>query len=475
MRTLIRASQLHPDISGLVINYASGIYPSYSNISGISGIETYISGSYLLISPQGNERVREINNLTGSLFITGESGIYVRQSGQNIYIGSTGIVGGAGSLANISGYGNVDVWPLNSTTIGISGIAITGIGGVQSYYNPSKTLLTITNAGIGKLNNATGNVSLVGRNGTQVTQSGQNIFIDSRDAAFSGVNSLNGLQGAPVSLIGTADININPDNIAKTITIGYTGIGWGQDQLIVGSNLYTNYIGRQNVIQENRYAFIQGNFNLLSRNTGCALINSEYSSYADNVHSTFVNLTGAFPLQVTGSTLINGNFSDYSFKHPYAFGIGGGVKNTYSANISMKAFLSGKQIMKVMSVPKTSYSGITLNTGTILFGDINYVAVRYDVTNFAASFDAKAFGIYGKKQFMAQRAANLQVDVKDESDLFGGNAKYNLFLSGGNYERLYVWCSGYSGSDPADGLDGVHDVLFMANINFVNFSMDPLN
>ena len=95
------------------------------------------------------------------------------------------------------------------------------------------------------------------------------------------------------------------------------------------------------------------------------------------------------------------------------------------------------------------------------------------MTDFDASFDAKNFGIYGKKYFMAQRATNLQIDVKDESDLFGGTNKYNLFISGGNDERLYVWASGYSGSDPGDGLDGVHDVIFIANLNFVNFNISP--
>ena len=74
---------------------------------------------------------------------------------------------------------------------------------------------------------------------------------------------------------------------------------------------------------------------------------------------------------------------------------------------------------------------------------------------------------------MAQRATNLQVQVRDESDLFGGIDKYGIFLSGGNDENLYLWASGYSGNDPGDGLDGVHDVIFIANLNFVNFGISP--
>lgn len=471
MRTLIRASQLHPDISGLVINYSSGIYPVYSSISGLSGISVVQSGNYLLISSI-NQNVDDLNSLTGKVLITGESGVYTRISNNTIYIGNSGGFGG-GSVNTVSGYGNIDVWPINSSTIGISGISITGSNGIETFYNPYKTLLTVKGAGLGKLNNTTGDITLVGRNGAQISISGQSIYIDANQAAFSGVNSINNLQGAPLSIIGTSDINVNTATGLNSIYVGYTGRGWGTDQLFIGTNTDVNYIGNQNIINENKSVFIDGDINTVQSNTGINLINSQKSQYLQNNFSTFINNTGSTFLNITGSTLLNGIFNNGTFKHPYAVAMGGSVDNTFTANMQMKAFLSGKQVMKTLKVPKSPYSGIFIQTGTVLFGEINYVGIRYDITNFEASFDAKNFGIYGKKYFMAQRATNLQIDIKEESDLFGGINKYNLFISGGNDERMYIWGSGYSGTDPGDGLDGVHDVIFIANINFTNFSISP--
>jgi hypothetical protein len=473
MRTLIRASQLHPDISGLIINSASGIIPKYSNISGVSGISTFKSGDYLLIFPEVKEDVKKLNNLTGSIYITGESGIYTRIVGQTIYVGNSGSAGSFGSFGLFSGYGNVDVWPINSYTIGISGISITGSNGIETLYNPYKTLLTVRGVGLGKLNNSTGNITLVGRNGAQVSVSGQSIYIDANQAAFSGVNSINNIKGAPVSMIGTSDININTIPELNTIYLGYTGIGWGKDELLIGTNTDINYIGKENIFNENQSCLFDGDNNTAISNTGINTLNSRKSQYLQNNFSTFINNTGSTFINITGSTLVNGTFNSQTFKHPYSVALGGSVDNTFTTNMQMKAFLSGKQLMKTLKVPKTPYSGIFVQTGTILFGEINYVATRYDLTNFEASFDAKSFGIYGKKYFMAQRATNLEIDIKDESDLFGGTSKYNLFISGGNDERLYIWGSGYSGTDPGDGLDGVHDVIFIANINFTNFSMSP--
>lgn len=475
MRTLIRASQLHPDISGLVKAYGDQLYPNYNNLSGASGIKSIAVGNtlYFTLNNENGAFVQSVVGLSGSIDLTGISGIFTQVSGKTIYIGYSGGGGGLFGFSNISGYGNVDVWPINPTTLAISGISITGGNGIETIYNSNKSLLTIRSSGIGRLNNRSGDVSLVGRNGAQITVTGQTIFIDASQAAFSGVNSINGLQGAPLSTIGTADININTVTGLNSIFIGYTGRGWGSDHLFNGDNFDVNYIGNENIFLNNQSSFIDGDGNILQQNTGIVTLNSQESNYSQNNNSTFINVTGSTFSNITGSIFINGILNSQKFRHPYAVGFGGSVDNTFSTNLYMKSFLSGKQIMKTLKVPKTSYSGIYIQTGSILFGEINYVAVRYDVTDFDASFDAKNFGIYGKKYFMAQRATNLQIDVKDESDLFGGTNKYNLFISGGNDERLYLWGSGYSGSDPGDGLDGVHDVIFIANVNFVNFNISP--
>lgn len=474
MRTLIRASQLHSDISGLVKIYGDNFYPNYRYLTGVSGIKSFTIGDtlYFAIDSNNGEFVKNLAGLTGAINVVGESGLYTRSLNNSIYFGYSG-VGGNGVTQSITGYGNIDVWKSSPSGYAVSGISITGSNGIETSYNPNKTLLTIRGAGIGKLNNSTGNLVLVGRNGTQVSVSGQSIYIDAYQAAASGVHSLNNLKGNPISIIGTSEINIDTITGLNSIFIGYTGRGWGQNQLFNGDNTSVHYIGDENIFNNNLSLFVDGDKNTLQQNTGVSTINAAQSNFLKNYDSSFINVTGSTFVEVTGSTFINGTANNGTFAHPYATAFGGSVDNTFTTNLFMKCFLSGKELMKPLKVPKTTYSGLYIQTGTILFGEINYAAVRYDMTDFEASFDVKGHGIYGKKHFTVQRATNLQIDIKDESDLFGGSNKYNLFISGGNDQCLYLWGSGYSGNNPDDGLDGVHDVIFMANVNFVNFSVTP--
>jgi len=471
MRTLIRASQLNPDVSGLVTQYASGVYTSFDNFSGISGINAFKSGSYLVINQDQEQKVYSVNNLINNVIITGESGVYAKVSGQNIYIGYSG--GGGGSVAKISGYGNVDVWQYNQSTYIISGISITGSNGIETSYNPFKTLLTVKGAGIGRINNITGNISLIGTNGIQVETTGQSIYFNGSEAAKSGVNSLNGLNNGPVIITGGNDISLSTNSQSKSIIVNYSGIGWGNSNNLLGVNSYVNYIGNSNTFNATTKSISVGDLNTIQESTGIFMFGSNESRLKYSNNSTFINTIKSDLVNLTGSTIINGTINNDVFRHPYAFGVGGSDDNTFTATFFMKAFLSGQKTRAPLVVPKTTYSGIHVPTGSVLFGEINYACVRYDITDFAASFDAKNFGIYGKKNFLVQRATSATVEVADESDLFGGVSNYGIFLSGGYDGNLYIFASGYSGNLPTDGLDGVHDTIFFANLNFVNFSVNP--
>jgi hypothetical protein len=133
----------------------------------------------------------------------------------------------------------------------------------------------------------------------------------------------------------------------------------------------------------------------------------------------------------------------------------------------MKAVISGGfgvtgfNPIKKMRVPKSNYDGIFVQTGSVIMGHIDYVAARYNIQDFYASYDVASDGIYGRKHFVVQRGTNLKIDIKDQADLFGGNDKYSIFLSGANDTKLYILASGFSG----------HDAVFMANLYYTQFNL----
>jgi hypothetical protein len=473
MRTLIRASQLHPDISGAVKAYADPLYPNYSYLSGVSGLKTVPIGNtlYFTLNNNNGNFVQSFAGLTGNVNITGTSGIYSYVSGgSTIVFGLTGATSVnrlntlSGNLT-LSGAGNVDVWPLNASTIAISGISITGQENIVSYFSGGAIRLSAQT--VSQINNKSGSITLIGENGTSVRVTGQNIYIDSSGAKNAGVKSLNTISGSDILLSGTNDININTNTFLKTITFSYIGSGWGTN-LSTQAGSY-NWIGYQNFFASgNSATFINGDRNYLVGNKSVSTINCNDGYFANNKGCTYINLSGAYLFNQTGSTIINGvNMTGGdAFPHPYSFGIGNSVNNSYFGNINLKALISGGQVIKAMKVPRTKYSGIQVPTGAALVGHVDYFACKYaPVTDFLASFAGKDFEetIYGRKYFVIARGTNLQTVIKDQADLFGGSDDYGIFIESGNDANFYIMASGKS----------TESTIFHASLQYSQFTLDP--
>lgn len=474
MNTLIRASQLHPDVSGLVTNYTSPLYPNYNNIYATSGLVSIESGDSLVLTlANGNKGVvNNISNVTGVINITGVSGIGTYFNNSTLYIFPSGIgtVGTLNQLSgniNLRGSGTVQVWPLNTNTIIISGYSITGGDGINTFI--SGDILRIKGDSVTRLNSKSGQINLIGRNGITITPTGQDIYIDAGSAAFSGVNSLNGMKGSPLFLLPGKDIGITNLTGQNVIVLNYIGSGWGSNNSITGSSdPQASFIGNSNYINGGIDTFINGYGNFSTNNKNSTLIRSSENVFENNQNLCLINTSGSFINNVHASTIVNGQFNAAStFPHPYAFAVGTSSDNTFYNSLHMKALISGGfgivnfNPIKKMKVPKTSYNGIFVQTGSVLIGHIDYVATKYNIQNFYASYDVASDGIYGRKHFVIQRGTNLKIDVKDQADLFGGSDKYNIILSGANDSNLYILASGYSG----------HDAIFMANLYYTQFNL----
>jgi hypothetical protein len=471
MKTLIRASQLHPDISGLVKTYADPMYPNYDNIYATSGIVAIESGSALVLTLQDGNRgiVNNINSKTGSINITGSTGITTFFQGSTLHIATSdeNKVKSLNTLSgniNLIGKGTVDVWPLNFNTIAVSGYTITGTSGVKTYIQ--NNILKIESDAVYRINSMSGFLNFVGRNGVEISTTGQTLYFDAGSAAFSGVNSLNGIKNGPVLLTAGKDIQILNNDSQKNITINYIGSGWGVDNIATGNVFDSSFIGNNNVMTGNSNVLINGSNNLSENNRRMSLINSSNNIAQNNKDLTVINTSGSYFNNLLGSTVINGRFEPGTYNHPYGFAVGTSSINTFYNSIHMKAKINGFNVqnfipLKKMRVPRTNYEGIFLQTGSVMVGHIDYVAARYNIMDFYASYDIASDGIYGRKYFIAQRATNVQIEVKDQADLFGGNDNYNVFLSGANDTNLYLVASGYSG----------HDVVFMANLYYTQFNL----
>lgn len=474
MKTLIRASQLHPDVSGLVAGYTSPLYPNYNNIYATSGLSAIQSGDSLVLTVQGgNEGVlNNVNGITGSINITGFSGIGTYFQNSTLYIfpsggGSVGTLNSLSGNVSLTGRGTVTVWPISSDLIAISGYTIVGEQGVQTYISGNN--LRIRADAVYRINSTSGDINLVGRNGVSIIPTGQSIIIDAGQAAFSGVNAINGIQNGPLFLLPGKDLGIFNATGQKTIILDYIGSGWGSNNILTNvTDNRTSFIGNANNIQADQDIFVHGSSNFTTGNKSSSLLRSSNNQLQACENACIVNSTGSSFFQIKGSTLINANnFHGSTYNHPYGFAVGTSSDNTFYNSIHMKALISGGfgvsgfNPIKKMRVPKSNYDGIFVQTGSVLMGHIDYVAARYNIQDFYASYDVASDGIYGRKHFVVQRGTNLKIDIKDQADLFGGNDKYSIFLSGANDTKLYILASGFSG----------HDAVFMANLYYTQFNL----
>ena len=478
MRTLIRASQLHPDVSGLITGYTSKLYPNYTDIISASGLSSYKSGDFLVLGLKNGSSVSSINNLEGKLSIYGLNGLNVTQSGSGIYLNVTGL-GTVGTLNGLSGNINLqasgiaDVWAINSNTIAVKVPEITGINAVSVFHSGGKIYITTSSdSNVGTVNGLGQNVNIYGEHGSSIRVTGQSIYINSYDAAHSGVNSINGLKGAPIALTGSRDILITNNDLLKKITVNYIGSGWGDDYLL--SNLSgkknINWIGDLNFFDGDNKVFVQGTQNGFIENEQCGVLNGVKSTFLRCQDVAAINPHDSFISGISGTTLINPYFHNHIYQNNNSFMIGTPNINTFFNHSLFVAKISGFNVsnynpIKLMKIPKSTQDSIFVATGSVLMGHLDYVAAAYHITDFYASSNVAENGMYGRKYFTIQRTNNLLINVRDQADLFGGSDKYNIILSGANNGRLYLVASGFSG----------HNVFFMGNMQYTQFSLNLID
>jgi len=478
MRTLIRASQLHPDVSGLVTEYTSPLYPNYNDIIGGSGIMAYASGDSLVIGLRDGTSVSSINNLSGKINFLGSNGIRIFQSGSGIHFNITGL-GSVGTLNNLSGNVNIqgsgiaDVWPLNANTIVVNVPQITGTDAVSVFHSGGKIYVSTTfDSNIGSLNGLGGNVNIIGEHGASVRITGQSIYINTFEAAHSGVHGINNIKGTNISLTGGKDINVSNSSPLSRITLNYVGSGWGDDYIL--SNLSgkknINWIGDLNFFDGDNRVFSQGFQNGFVENDQSAVINGLKSTFLRCRDITAINAHDAFISGVSGTTLINPYIHNNIYQNNNSFMVGTPNINTFYNTSLFTAKVTGFDVInfnpiKLMKIPKSTQDSIFVATGSVLIGHLDYVAAAYHITDFYASSNIVENGMYGRKYFTIQRTNNLLINVRDQADLFGGSDNYNITLSGANNGRLYLVASGFSG----------HNVFFMGNIQYTQFSLNLMD
>lgn len=479
MRTLIRASQLHPDLSGLITGYTNPLYPNYNDILAGSGIYTYVSGKSLVVELESQTNVSKLNGLSGDINLRGFNGIKISKTGQDIDFDITGI-GTVGTLQGLSGNlnfqpsGIVDIWPLNYNTIAVEVKPFSGLSPISVFESGGKNIISLESGNnVTTLNNIYDSVDLLGEHGISLRTTGQNIYISAYDAAHSGVHSINQIKGTDIVLSGGKDISIVDDSANGTVTFDYNGSGWGDGYLLlnISGKKNINWIGDLNFFNGDNRVFAQGYQNGFIENEICATLNG-YKSYLVKCSNTAaINPNDSITSGISGTTLINAHLSQGVYQNNHSFMIGTPNINTFYNSSLFTAKISGFGTpnfnpLKLMKIPKTDQNYIHIATGSVLIGHIDYVAAAYHITDFAASSNVVENGMYGRKYFTVQETNNLQVNIRDEADLFGGIQDYNILLSGGvNDGRLYLIASGFSG----------HNTFFMANVQYTQFSLNLLD
>lgn len=478
MRTLIRASQLHPDISGLITGYTSKLYPNYNDILATSGLSSYKSGDSLVLTLKDGSAVSSINNLSGKLNIYGQNGLRVFQSGSGIYLSMTGLgtvgtLNGLSGNINLQGSGIADIWPINSNTIAVNVPEMVGINAVSVFHSGGKIYISTTSdSNIGTINGLGQNVNIYGEHGASIRVTGQSIYVNTYNAAHSGVNSLNGMNGSPIAITGSRDIIVSNNDVLKRININYVGSGWGDDYFL--SNLSgkknINWIGDLNFFDGDNKVFVQGYQNGFIENEQCGVLNGVKSTFLRCQDIAAINSHDAFISGISGTTLINPYIHNHIYQNNNSFMVGTPNINTFFNHSLFVAKITGFNSsnfnpIKVMKIPKSSQDSIFVATGSVLIGHLDYVAAAYHITDFYASSNIAENGMYGRKYFTIQRTNNLLINVRDQADLFGGSDRYNIILSGANNGRLYLVASGFSG----------HNVFFMGNMQYTQFSLNLID
>lgn len=468
--TKIRAFQLHSDISGLVKLYGDNYYLPYTGVNAASGLAISKANGIVTLGLNyyNSGQVYTLNSLSGNVNLVAGLGIGIQKSGNSIIVaksGDTDVLSLNTLTGNLSifGTGMVDVWPYNASSIVISGKKILGSGIVGTQM--INDILYVSASAITGINGIGSEAIYLQASGDTFLQtSGNRIYIGS--SLRSGVPSINNLTGITGTLtIGSSDntqLTVQTLTGTQTILLSYVGKGWGQAETNIyngSGNSNTYYIGKNNIFDNANNVFANSNSTEYENLDFISAINTQNSYIGSGRDLSVINSSGCIIEGVTGSTIVNAKNS--SLFNPYSFVAGFNMPNSYDANIGLTIKTSGLQV-RAMCIPKTNYSGILIPTGSMVVGHIDYMAVKYNITDFYASFPTDGNLIYGRKHFIIQRGTNLSTHIRDQADLFGGNDNYGIFLTTGNNGAFYLLASGASGDQ----------VMFNASVQYTQFVFD---
>lgn len=457
-RSLIRATQLNPDVSGLVYQYTKDVYPEYRTYSGVSGVDIVSGAGRVGLVSAGSILssgiVNKINNITGgSIFLTGQSGISIYQSGTNSLIlsyigGSVQSINGAQGAVTLTGLGNVSI-SNNYSTVSISGRSITGQGGVLTYNSGEMTYIDGRRL-VYTANGQTGNINLVGSGGVYVYSNSGTLIIDGTYAANSGIMALNGKKGF-VNLTGYAYPSYDSRMIEMFWDVGYNsfiirdkGMGWGMENIPDSLSSNQVYIGDHNSSLYGHNVLTHGDYNNIDHSSGIVMLNGAENYINTSSNVAMINSSESDIENISNTTLINGN--KMQDLRSNAFVVGNGIPNSSFDIIGMRSISTG-ETLKFLKPQKSSTYGIFVPIGSVLVGEMDYVFLNSNINDFWANFKPMENGTYGKKYFMIQRNNDDTVSIKDQADLFGGSQSYQVGLSGANDGNFYVYSSGVSGQD----------------------------
>lgn len=457
-RSLIRASQLNPDVSGLVYQYTKDVYPEYRTYSGVSGVDIVSgAGRVGLVSAERILKsgiVNQINGITGgSVQFTGFSGISVSQSGTS-YIaisyngGSVASINGVQGAISLTGLGDVTI-SNNSSTIYISGKSITGEGGISTYNSGQLTYIDGRRL-VYTANGQSGDITLVGSGGIYVSSSSGTLVIDGTSAANSGVMTINGqrgdleITGFNSSLEDSRIINTYWEPVFGSFVFKNEGVGWGAGNILDSLSVNQVYMGNNNASYYGYNNIINGDYNEAHRSTGINTINSDDNYIQDSTRVTLINSSGCDISDVKDTVIINGKKITSARSHSVI--IGNGIPNSSFDMVGMRSISTGETVKFLKPHGATSF-GVSIPTGSVLVGQMDYVFLNSNISDFWANFDALESGTYGRKYFMIQRNNSDMVSIKDQADLFGGSQSYQVALSGASDGNFYVYSSGVSGQD----------------------------
>jgi hypothetical protein len=474
MRTLIRADQLNPDVSGLVWQYTRNLYPNYSDIVLGSGLNYYVnSQDEIVISAYpilNSGIVRSINGVTNqNVFITGLDGINFSFLNNTGFISMDRDAMGVNSINTLSGDisiqggNNISIEMVDSHTIRVNHPVITGVNNAITYYSGGK--INIDALSIKSVNGISGECFLTGISGARVYNSGNYIVINGYDSKYYGVYSLNNLSGN-ISLFEGSDIGIVKDTLTNSFTVSYIGHGFGTNNIGHSGNNNYSWDGSNNYIDSGcNLVHAGGNNNFIQNSDNINLTNSNNNDIYDSDKVSLINSHNNNVDTLKNATLVNcDNVSDAQNGGYYVGNIG--MSNSYFGKIEMSAKITGNVGYYPLIEQSSSGNGIFIETGSILIGHIDYIGVDYNITDPYASFRIDQ-GIYGRKYFVAQRDSSLSTSIKDQADLFGGGGIYDFMISGGNDGKIYFLGSGYQ--EPTGRM---HKVLMKASIQYNKFAMD---